>query len=129
MNSEDPSHDKHALVVPFHDADRVRRLHKSPPRLSPKSQPCDHELLDVLSSPLREDKMISDDEWRQRSVDNIMALLKANADLRALAVKLSDILAARGGWDRDDLEKATKVAHPRAPKDAQKPRRSGGNNP
>jgi hypothetical protein len=120
MNSEDPSHDKLPLVVPFHDADRVRRLHKSPPKLPP----CDHEFHDVLSSPLREDKVMSDDEWRQRSVDNIMALLKANADLRALAVKLSDILAARGGWDRDELAKAAKVAHPHAQKDAQKSRRS-----
>jgi hypothetical protein len=122
MNSEDPSRDKHALIVPFHDADRVRRLHKSPP----KSPPCDQEFHDVLSLPLREDrvenKVISDDEWRQRSVDNIMALLKANAELRALAVKLSDILAARGGWDRNSLDQATRAAPARVQKDAQKPR-------
>jgi hypothetical protein len=112
MNSEDPSHDKQPLVMPFRSANGVRRLHKSPPR--------DHEFLDVLSLPLREDKTLSDDEWRQRSVDNILALLKANAELRALAVKLSDILAARGGWDRNSLDKAARPPSPHA----QNPHRS-----
>src|SRR5579872_7145303 len=110
MNSEDPSRDKPQLVVSFQDADRMRRQHRSPA--------CDQEFHDVLTSPLREDKMgdnaLSDDEWRQRSVDNIMALLKANAELRALAVKLSDILAARAGWDLSTLEKAAKAARSRA---------------
>jgi hypothetical protein len=111
MNSEDSSHSKHVLVVPFQDADRVRRLRKSPT----KSQSGDHEFIDVLSQPLREDKankVMSDDEWRQRSVDNILALLKANAELRALAVKLSDILAARGGWDGNGLDKLAKAVRP-----------------
>ena len=78
----------------------------------------------MLTSPLREERAesrtLSDDEWRQRSVDNIMALLKANAELRALAVKLSDILAARAGWDLNTLEKAAKAAQSRA----QTPRRN-----
>lgn len=68
----------------------------------------------MLSSPLREDTALSDDEWRQRSVDNILALLKANAELRALAVKLSDILAARGGWDANSLDKVAKATRPHA---------------
>lgn len=114
MSSEDPSHDK--FVMPFQDADRIRRRRQTPP----KSPPCDHEFLDVLSSPLREDRALTDDEWRQRSVDNILALLKANAELRALAVKLSDILAARAGWDRNGLPKAKEAAPPHA----QKPRRN-----
>ena len=130
MNSEDPSHDKEPLVVPFRTADGSRRPRTSPAESAKDSAARDRELLAVLASPLSEDraasKSMSDDEWRQRSVDNILALLKANAELRALAVKLSDILAARGGWDRNDLERAAKVAQPRA-KDAQKPRRSGGN--
>ncbi len=109
MNSEDPSHDKPQLVVSLQDADRMRRERKSQPR----SPACDHEFNELLTSPLREDKALSDDEWRQRSVDNIMALLKANAELRALAVKLSDILAARAGWDLSTLEKAAKAAQSR----------------
>jgi hypothetical protein len=113
MNSEDPSHDKPQLVVSFQDADRLRRQRKSPVG----SPVCDHRFQDVLTSPLREDKAeartLSDDEWQQRSVDNIMALLKANAELRALAVKLSDILAARAGWDLSTLEKAAKAAQSR----------------
>ena len=112
MNSEDPSHDKQRLVVPFQNADHARPLRKSLQR--------DHEFHEVLSSPLSEDKALSDDEWRQRSVDNILALLKANAELRALAVKLSDILAARGGWDRDSVDKAARAASAHA----QNPRRS-----
>jgi hypothetical protein len=102
MSSENPAHNKQRLVVPFRDADSVRRL--------PKSLQCDHELFDVLSSPLREDSASSDDEWRERRIDNILALLKANAELRALAVKLSEMLAARGGWDGNSRERATKVA-------------------
>ena len=98
----------------------MRRERRSPAR----SPACDHEFNDVLTSPLREekaaDKALSDDEWRERSVDNIMALLKANAELRALAVKLSDILAARAGWEVNTLEKAAKAAQSRA----QTPRRN-----
>ena len=63
----------------------------------------------MLSSPLREEAL-SDDAWRQRSVDNILALLKANAELRALAVKLSEILTARIGVDSDILDQAARVA-------------------
>ena len=117
MNSEDPSHDKPQLVVSFQDADRLRRQRKSPIGSPVGSPVCDHRFQDVLTSPLREDKAegrtLSDDEWQQRSVDNIMALLKANAELRALAVKLSDILAARAGWDLSTLEKAAKAAQSR----------------
>jgi hypothetical protein len=116
MNGEDPSHDKPELVVSLQDAERMRRQRKSQPR----SQVCDHEFQDVLTSPLREDRALSDDEWQRRSVDNIMALLKANAELRALAVKLSDILAARAGWDLNTLEKAAKAAQFRV----QQPRRN-----
>lgn len=110
MSSEDPSHNRQQLVVPFHDAESVRR-----PRQSLQSG---HEFFDVLSSPLSEDTARSDDEWRQRNVDNILALLKANAQLRALAVKLSDILAARGGWNEDSIAKAvgdsaSKAGNPR----------------
>jgi hypothetical protein len=112
MSSEDPSHNKHALVVPFQNAASIRR--------QPRSPLCDHEFLDVLSSPLSEDTALSDDEWQQRRIDNILALLKANAELRALAVKLSDILAARGGWDGSSLDQAKTVAT--AP--ARTPRRS-----
>jgi hypothetical protein len=112
MKSEDPSHGKHALVVPFEDAERIKRLRKSPTA----SPSCDPEHLTLLSSLIRDDrpetKAMSDDEWRQRSVDNIMALLKANAELRALALKLSDILAARGGWDRNSLDKLAEAARP-----------------
>jgi hypothetical protein len=113
MNSEDPLHGKPQLVVSFEDADRMRRQ-RTPPKSPPRSPACDHEFHDVLSSPLREEKALSDDEWQQRSVDNIMALLKANAELRALAVKLSDILAARAGWDLNTLEKAAKAAQSHA---------------
>jgi hypothetical protein len=74
MSSEDRLRDRQPLVVPFRDADRVKRTRKS--------HHCDHEFLDVLASPLREDSALSDDDSRQRSVDNIMALLKANAELR-----------------------------------------------
>jgi hypothetical protein len=106
MSSEDPSHNKQQLVVPFPDAGSARRLHKS--------LQSGHEFFDVLSSPLSEKDALSDEEWRQRRVDNILALLKANAELRALAVKLSDILAARGGWDTNSRDKAAKVAAPYA---------------
>ena len=101
MSSEDRLRDRQPLVVPFRDADRVKRTRKS--------HHCDHEFHDVLASPLREDSALSDDDSRQRSVDNIMALLKANAELRALAVKLSEILAARGLWHGSGLDQALKV--------------------
>ncbi|HLG85286.1 MAG TPA: hypothetical protein VKY22_30170 [Bradyrhizobium sp.] len=117
MSSEDTSHSKHPLVVPFQDADRIRRLRKAAARSTSSSHAsslaCDQDFLDVLSAPLREDRaenrVISDEEWRHRNVDNILALLKANAELRALAVKLSDILAARCGWDGNSLAKITKA--------------------
>jgi hypothetical protein len=102
MSSEDRLRDRQPLVVPFRDADGVKRTHKS--------HYCDHEFHDVLASPLSEDLALSDDESRQRSVDNILALLKANAELRALAVKLSEILAARGLWHGSGLDQALKVA-------------------
>src|ERR1700758_15442 len=104
MSSEDPSHDKQRLVVPFPNANSVRRQRKSPQH--------DHEFFDVLSSPRSEGKPLSDEEWRQRRIDNILALLKANAELRALAVKLSDILTARGGWDGNGLDKLAKAVRP-----------------
>jgi len=114
MNSEDPSRDKEPLVVPFRTAEGSRRPRTSPAESPKESAARDRELLAVLASPLREDratsKPMSDDEWRQRSVDNILALLKANAELRALAVKLADILAARTGWDRSILDRATRAA-------------------
>jgi hypothetical protein len=85
MSSEDPSHNKQRLVVLFRNADNV------PQRKSP-----DHEYFDVLSSPLREAAALSDDQWKQRSIDNILALLEANAKLRRMAVKLSDMLETAG---------------------------------
>jgi len=88
MSGENPSHNKQPLVVLFRNADSVLPLRKPPQR--------DHEFFDVLSSPLNETAVLSDDEWQQRSIDNILALLEANAKLRALAVKLTDILAAAG---------------------------------
>ena len=99
MSSKNPSHDGQSLVVPFRYADG----HMG------KSRHRDHEFHDVLASPLREDKAPSDDESRQQSVDNILALLKANAELRALAVRLSEILIARGLWQGNGLDQALKV--------------------
>src|SRR5262249_52990588 len=72
MSSEDTPRDRQPLVVPFRGTDHMRRTHKSNHR--------DHEFHDVLTSPLSEDTALSDDESRQRSVDNILALLKANAE-------------------------------------------------
>jgi hypothetical protein len=106
MSSENPSHDKQRLVVPFRTADRAHRLRES--------LPCDHEYFDILSSPLSEDAALSDDDWRQRRVDNILALLKANAELRALAVRLSETLAARGLRGGNGLDQAPRIASVRA---------------
>jgi hypothetical protein len=90
MSIENPSRDKQRLVALLRESGSAVQPRKS---LQPE-----HEFFDVLSLPLREDATMSDDERRQRSVDNMLALLKANAQLRALAVRLSEILAARGGW-------------------------------
>jgi hypothetical protein len=114
MSSEDPSHNKQQLVVPFPNANGVRRQRKSPQH--------DHEFFEVLSSPLSEGKPLSDEEWRQRRIDNILALLKANAELRALAVKLSDILTARGGWNGKGLDKVEELVPPSG-EPAAKPRK------
>jgi hypothetical protein len=102
MSSEDTPRDRQSLVVPFRGTDHMRRTHKSHHR--------DQEFHDLLTSPLSEDTALSDDESRQRSVDNILALLKANAELRALAMKLSEILAARGLWHGSGLDHALRVA-------------------
>ena len=99
MSSEDPSRNKQPLVVLFRNAERVP-LRKSP----------DHEFFDVLSSPLSEAAALSDDEWKQRSIDNILLLLEANAKLRRLAVKLSDMLEAAGMANM--LDKATRGPSP-----------------
>ena len=88
MSIEDPSRNKRQRVVLIRNADRV-----TPPR---KSVQRDHESVDVLSLPLKEAPALSDDEWQRRSIDNILSLLEANAKLRALAVRLSDILDATG---------------------------------
>jgi hypothetical protein len=88
MSIEDPSRNKRQCAVLIRNADRLTPLRESVQR--------DHESFDVLSLPLNEAPALSDDEWQRRSIDNILSLLEANAKLRALAVRLSDILDAAG---------------------------------
>ena len=88
MSIEDPSRNKRQCAVLIRNADRLTPLRESVQR--------DHESFDVLSLPLKEAPALSDDEWQRRSIDNILSLLEANAKLRALAVRLSDILDATG---------------------------------
>lgn len=107
MSSDDRVRDTQPLVVPFADAESWRRSGHVRPDQSPSR---DRAYFEMLSSPLREEAALTDDEWRQRSVDNIYALLKANAELRALAVKLSEILTARIGVDGNILDQAARVA-------------------
>ncbi len=84
MSIEDRAHNKRRPVLLFQNADRLSRLRESPQR--------GDEFFDVLSSPLEEAATLPDSEWRRRRIDNVLALLEANARLRALAVKLSNML-------------------------------------
>ncbi len=83
-SGDDPPHDDARLGVPLGSDGRFVLTRESP-------NPVD-EFFDLLSSNLEEPAGSSDDERQPRNADKVVALLEANAELRALALKLSDML-------------------------------------